>query len=137
MTTPKYSAFGYKRVQRVGVNSLSCNWVIFKIKGSGIIVLDFDVYLKACIEHVEGKTTTGDSYYKKVDKGVLTEAKEKILKIVKESYDNEIVSKEQYLAMSPGDNEIPGRLYATFKVPKKYDHGKSPPLRPIVSCSGT
>ena len=137
MTTLKHSAFGYKRVQPVGVNSLSCKWVIFKIKGSGIIVLDFDVYLKACIEHLEGKTTTGDSYYKKVVKGVLTEAKEKILNILKEGFNNEILSKEEYLAMSPGDNEIPGRLYATFKVHKKYDHGKSPPLRPIVSYSGT
>ena len=80
-------------------------------KGAGIIVLDFDEYLRACNEHLEGETTTGERYYKRVDKGVLKEAKEKIINIVKEGYNNELLSKEEYIAMLPG-------------VHKKYEQGR-------------
>ena len=33
-------------------------------KGAGIIILDFTEYLRACMEHLEAKTTTGENYYK-------------------------------------------------------------------------
>ena len=39
--------------------------------------------------------------------------------------------------MLPNENLLPGRFYGTFQVHKKYEHGKAPPLRGIVSCSGT
>ena len=32
---------------------------------------------------------------------------------------------------------VTGRFYGTFKVHKNYEHGTAPPLRGIVSCSGT
>ena len=108
-------------------------------KGAGIIILDFEEYRRAALEHLNAKTITGDNYYKKVDESVLKEAKVKITDIVKEAYDNDIISHEEYSAMVPKVDEtpVPGRFYCTFKVHKKYELGKAPPPRGIVSCSGT
>ena len=44
-------------------------------KGAGIIVLDFQEYLRACMEHLEAVTATGEKYYKPVNESVLEEAK--------------------------------------------------------------
>ena len=106
-------------------------------KGAGIIILDFEEYIKACQEHLESKTDTGENYYINVDDHTLEEARTKITNIVKEGYDNELLSKQEYAAMTPGESVIPGRFYALFKVHKEYEHGKAPPVRAIVSCSGT
>ena len=54
-----------------------------------------------------------------------------------EGYDNNILSKEEASALTPAENVVPGRFYATFKVHRQYEHGKVPPERAIVSCSGT
>ena len=108
-------------------------------KGAGIIILNFDDYLKAAIKHLEAKTNTGETYYKEVNDSVLKEAKDKITNIVREAFDNEIISKEEYAAMLPPeeDTPVPGRFYCTFKVHKDHEHGETPPPRGIVSCSGT
>ena len=106
-------------------------------KGAGIIILDFQEYLRACLKHLESKTKTGEKYYEKVDQTVLLKAKEKIAKIVQEGYDNNILNKEEFTAMTPAEDVKPGRFYATFKVHKQYEHGTAPPERAIVSCSGT
>ena len=55
---------------------------------------------------------------------VLQTAQDKILNIVNEGYDNKILSKEEASAMTPAENVVPGRFYATFKVHKQYEHGK-------------
>ena len=86
-------------------------------KGAGIIVLDFEEYMRSCTEHLEAQTTTGENYYKQVKEKVLKEAQEKITNIVKEGFNNEILSKEEYSAILPPD--------------------KAPPIRGIVSTSGT
>ena len=85
-------------------------------KGAGIIILDFKDYLKAAQEHLEAKTSTGENYYKEVDNSVLKEAKDKITNIVREAFDNEIISKDEYNAMlpSPDQQPVPGRFYCTF-----------------------
>ena len=95
--------------------------------------------MRACLKHLEAKTSTGEPYYKKVDDSVLNVAKSKITNIVQEAFDNEVLSKEEYQAMLPSDDEvpIPGRFYCTFKVHKSFEEGKAPPPRGIVSCSGT
>ena len=78
-------------------------------------------------------------YYIKVGDAVLKEAKDKISSLVREAYDNEILSKDEFRAMMPIEEQktILGRFYCTFKVHKKYEHGRAPPPRGIVSCSGT
>ena len=108
-------------------------------KGAGIIILNFNEYLRAALVHLEATTATGEKYYKKVNDSVLKEAKLKITNIVQEAYDNEILSKEEFSAMLPpeGALPVPGRFYCTFKVHKEHAHGKAPPPRGIVSCSGT
>ena len=47
------------------------------------------------------------------------------------------MSREEYTGMLPPDKVIPGRFYGTFKVHKSYAHGKAPPIRGILSTSGT
>ena len=106
-------------------------------KGAGIIILDFDEYIRACTSHLESKTKTGENYYMKADYKSLHDAKEKIENIVKEGYDNNILTKEEFKAMLPEEEVNPGRFYATFKVHKEYISGKAPSERAIVSCSGT
>ena len=68
----------------------------------------------------------------------MKEAKIIITNKVKEAYDNDIISKPEYSAMLPPEEEdpVPGRFYWTFKVHKNYEHGKTP-ARGLVSCSGT
>ena len=69
----------------------------------------------------------------------MKDAKVKITNLVKEAYDNNIISQEEFSAIMPKEDEapVPGRFYCTFKVHKRYEHGKAPPPRGIVSCSGT
>ena len=106
-------------------------------KGADIRVLYFKYYLKSCMDHLEAKTTTWKSYYKPVNISVLKEAKEKISNIVKEGFDNKILTKEEYGAMTPAENVEAGRFYGTFKVHKPYEHGTAPSMRGIVRYSGT
>ena len=91
------------------------------------------------IEHLKAKTGTGEDYYKEVNDNKLLEAKEQITNIIKEGFDNEVLSKEEFSALLPHEDEapIPGRFYCTFKFHKQYERGKAPQPRGIVSCSGT
>ena len=70
-------------------------------KGAGIIILDFNEYINACERHLESQTDTGDNYYIKVNETVLQTAQDKILNIVNEGYDNNILSKERSLSHDP------------------------------------
>ena len=106
-------------------------------KGAGIIILDFKEYMKACINHLTSKTVTGENYYKQVDNTVIEEGTTKITNLVNEAYDNEIITKEEYCAMLPSDDTVPGRFYGLFKVHKEYEEGRAPPIRGIVSTSGS
>ena len=93
--------------------------------------------MRACLEHLEAKTSTGENYYKKVSETAIKKAKGKKTDIVKEGLNNEILSREEYTAMLPAEDVVAGRFYGTFKEHKQYEQGKAPPLRGIVSCSGT
>ena len=91
------------------------------------------------MEYLEAKAATGEGYYKEVNDSKIIEARNKIINIIKEGFDNEIISKKEYSAMIPREDEgpIPGRFYCTFQVHKQYKHGEAPPPRGIVRCSGT
>ena len=106
-------------------------------KGAGIIIFDFEKYIRACKNHLESTTNTGGKYYVKADTKILAEARDKIENIVKEGFDNDILNKGEYKAMLPEEHAKPGRFYATFKVHKDYTHGTAPPERAIVSGSRT
>ena len=97
-------------------------------KGAGIIILDFEEYIRVCTEHLESKTPTGEKYYTEVGDNILDEARDIINKVVQEGFDNDILTEEEFKAMTPEDNTVPGRFYGTFKVHKPHENGKAPPI---------
>ena len=105
-------------------------------KGAGIIILDFNDYVKACYEHLVSETADGQPYYIKVNELEIERAKDDIEKILKEGLEKEILSKSEFDAMSV-ENKGPGRFYCNFKMHKKHDHKQAPPVRPITSGSGS
>lgn len=109
-------------------------------KGAGIMILDFEIYMKSCVEHLEEKqeNENGETkpYYKKVDQITFEKAQAKLRKILEEGLNNEILSKSEFEAMWP-DCKHPANFYCTFKVHKTHDHGEAPPVRPIISCCGS
>ena len=104
-------------------------------KGAGIIVLDFHNYLKSCYDHLKSKQN-GVLYYEKVDHKYIEAAKKKLKLVLDEGFNNEILSKEEYRAMDPAEKQ-PAKFYCTFKVHKPHKAGETPPVRPIVSGSGS
>ena len=105
-------------------------------KGAGIMILDFTEYMRSCQEHLNSENAENEKYYMKVNKSTLNEANDKLMMLLLEGLDNDIISKQEYEAMKP-ENLIPGKFYALFKVHKQHEIGKSPPIRPIVSGCGS
>ena len=109
-------------------------------KGAGIIILDFEEYMRACNAHLNSQQLDGNGEYKpfytKVDESKQDDAKIKLTNLIQEAFDNKIIDENEFLAMNPQDKG-PGRFYCTFKVHKKHDEGKAPPERPIVSGSNS
>ena len=71
-----------------------------------------------------------------MDSNKLQEAKNKLQFIIEEGFDNQILSKEEFDAMSPQETK-PGKFYCLFKVHKEHIFGQTPPERPIVSICGS
>jgi hypothetical protein len=109
-------------------------------KGAGIIILDYDMYMRACYEHLNAEKDMGDGevnqYYLMVDDIELEKTKSKIRNIVQEGLENDILSKEEHDAMIADDREA-AKFYCTVKVHKKHEPMTAPPPRPIVSGSGS
>ena len=109
-------------------------------KGAGILILDFEEYMKACYEHlIEVKTNTlGEEikYYEQVDDFEVERSKKKIKDFLQQGLDAQILTKEEFSAMDPSNMKI-ARFYATFKLHKPHKENSAPPLRPIVSGSGS
>ena len=78
-------------------------------KGAGIIILDYDMYMRACYEHLNAEKDMGDGevnkYYLMVDDIELEKTKSKIRNIVQEGLENDILSKEEHDAMIADDRE--------------------------------
>ena len=87
-------------------------------KGAGIIVLDFEEYMKASREHLNSETPAGEKCYEKVDERRLLEASSKVNAAVEEGKERGILSKDEYTAMKVTEDK-PGRFYGMFKVHKK------------------
>ena len=103
-------------------------------KGAGVIILDFDDYMDASLKHPNSthKLENGNevSFYSEVQPEMIEEVKEKVINILQEALDNEIISKDEHDAMNPTATSA-GKFYMNFKVHKPHD--KIPPERPIVS----
>ena len=109
-------------------------------KGSGVIILDCDEYIRSCNEHLTKtlKNTDGSEtpYYREVDSRNLDAAKTEILDVLKEAHKEGIISDDEFEAMDPSSKKV-ARFYQIFKVHKPHVEGKAPPERPIISGSGS
>ena len=110
-------------------------------KGAGIVILDFKDYMKACYTHllssVPNETSDQPSmYYQAVNEFALEEAKTKILDVLKEALEKELITKSEFTAMNP-EKKDPSNFYCNFKVHKQSEHVEIPPVRPIISGSGS
>ena len=100
------------------------------------MILNFNEYMKSCYEHLLSKTSNNQAYYKQVEAYKVDEAKSKIETTLKDMLNSNIITRQEFNAMCPKD-KVPGRFYANFKVHKAHTPMKSPPVRPILSGSGS
>ena len=109
-------------------------------KGAGIVILEFEEYMKSCYDHLNSTQKqpdgTTEAYYEEIDEHFLDEAKDTIAKLVQEGFDNEYLSKEEFEALDPNSKGC-ARFYQIFKVHKPHPPGATPPGRPIVSGNGS
>ena len=82
-------------------------------EGAGVIILDFQDYMKSCQDHLNSQqqNTQGESksYYNKIDPSMVDIAKRHIKLVLEEGYDNNFISKDEYNAMCP-DNKHVGKF---------------------------
>ena len=57
-------------------------------KGAGIIILNFNDYVKACYEHLTSEQTTGKPYYTLVNEAAIEKARIKINEVIMEGLEN-------------------------------------------------
>ena len=109
-------------------------------KGSGIIILNFNEYMRACYEHLfstlESKGQVPKYYYKEVSQTYFSHAKKEITTVLEEALAMEWITNGEFQVMNPEEME-PARFYCNFKVHKEHKHGETPPVRPIISGSGS
>ena len=60
----------------------------------------------------------------------------KIYHTLKEGFEKQIISKDEFDAMNPQDKK-PAKFYCISKVHKQHKPPQSPPIRPIISGSGS
>ena len=109
-------------------------------KGAGMMILDFPEYLRACYEHLVSEKVmedkTSKKYYTLVEDIELERTKFKIRNLIEEGLEKEILAEDEYSAMKPDDKDA-AKFYCTFKVHKDHAPMTAPPVRPIVSSSGS
>ena len=109
-------------------------------KGAGIIILDFEEYMRSCTEHLTSTQLQPDGskspYYMKVNEDIIEGTKKNIKDVLEEAFNKEIITKEEMEAMDPTEKK-PAKFYQMFKVHKKHEVNKAPPERPVISGSGS
>ena len=64
-------------------------------KGAGIMLLDFEDYLRACYNHLTAETTTVKPYYSPVNALDVENAKQRIIKVFKEGLATKIITQAE------------------------------------------
>ena len=105
-------------------------------KGSGIITLGYNEYVKACYKHLTSSQSEGNPYHTQVDALEVERNKAQIKNNLLEAVENNIISQDEYHAMNSKDKE-PSGFYCDLKGHKKHDHGQTLPKHPIISGSGS
>ena len=103
-------------------------------KGAGIIILNFNDYVKTCYEHLTSEQTTGKAYYTLVNEAAIEKARIKRNDVIKEPLENKMITQSEFDAMNTNRKD-PARFYCDFKVHKEHKHMKPPPRIPIISSS--
>ena len=96
--------------------------------------------MEACKDHLESEQKDIDGnhtkYYSQVSSKDVDVAKFKISKLIEEGLDNDFITKSDYEAMNPIAKNV-GRFYCNFKIHQPHEENTAPPVRPIVSGSGS
>ena len=103
------------------------------------MIMDFKDYMRSCYDHLLSRVEDvgpPQYYYKQVDLLYLERAKREINEVLIEARSLEIITKQEFKAMIPDDCEA-ARFYCNFKVHKPQLPGTPPPVRPIISGSGS
>ena len=85
-------------------------------KGAGIVIVNFKDYMKSCYNHLSSTLPNQSSeeapktYYAPVNEFALEEAKTKILGVLDESLETNIITKEEYSEMN-SENKDPAKFY--------------------------
>ena len=82
-------------------------------KGAGVIILNYNDYMKACYRHLGSEQSENHPYYTQVDEFEVERSKNKIDTLLKEALENETISHDEYIGMIAADKE-PGRFYCNF-----------------------
>ena len=64
-------------------------------KGDGIIVLNFEAYIKTCHNHLESKTPEGENYYVPVNQSALIVANDNLSNLLQKGLENEYITQEE------------------------------------------
>ena len=109
-------------------------------KGAGIIILNFDEYMRAAYKHLGSKQPQAGGALKNrfelVEEITIQKGMSEILAVLENGLKNKIITQKEFEAMDPSDKDL-ARFYCNFKVHKHYEHKTAPPPRPIVSGSGS
>ena len=91
-------------------------------KGAGIMVTNFEDYLKTCMKHLNSKQNGIKPYYEEVNYSSEEYAIKEIKTVLEEAYDNDTITKQELVAMNP-EGKNASKFYANFKVHKEHNHG--------------
>ena len=104
------------------------------------MIMDTPAYVNACRDHLASSLKQADGskspYYKKVDEETLEQAKIEITAVLDRAHKAGIISDHEMKHMSLSEKSS-ARFYALPKVHKDHVPGEIPPLRPIISGSGS
>ena len=106
-------------------------------KGAGIMLFNFKDYMKASYEHLLSKQpNTDERYYTEIDDIELLKAQKNIKEVLDRGLKEEIITKSEYNAMNP-EEKNPAKFYCIPKVHKDHTPPQTPPVRPIISGTGS
>ena len=115
-------------------------------KSGGVTVVDLEDYKQVVKSQLEATYTSEDGtqkpYYRRTCNEHLQHLRSKALELIEEGVEQGFIHREDASVMRPSEAK-PGRYYGLAKVHKspqswpKAAGGRCPPLRPVVSGSGT
>ena len=68
-------------------------------KGAGIVIVNFEDYIKVCYEHLTSKQTNDQQYYSEVTDLNLEQAKQDINNVLKEGLDKEYIKNQNMMLL--------------------------------------